>query len=83
MSKKTGNDTRTGVVVEILNERVDQCKTNQAVILTAIPAEPRGACVPVHTQFLPGGKINNEYLCKYPDGSTSWVDGKHIFIHNR
>lgn len=76
-----GIDIRTGQTVHIKRQRVDQCKENKVVTVSAVGSDdPRfkGMCVPHHTMFVPGGTVNNEYLCEYTDGSVSWVDGKHI-----
>lgn len=81
-----GSDMRTGVCVKIQNTRKDACKSNKAVTVSSVTSDdPRftGMCVPHHTMFIPGGIVNNEYLCEYPDGSISWVDGKHIMIHEK
>lgn len=70
-------DVRTNQEVKIQDTRVDACKKNKAIIVSQTP-HPDGWCTPIHTQFIPGGEVNNEYLCEYPDHSISWVDGKHI-----
>lgn len=78
--KKLGRDIRSGKRVEILKQRKDFCKGNKAIVLDTTPPDARGWCLPVHTQFIPGQPVFDEYLCKYEDGSITWVDGKHIFV---
>lgn len=68
---------RTGEKVTIISTRPDACKEGKGIVLAAIPKN-NGDCVPHFKQEEIGGKVYNEYLCKYPDNSVSWVNGKHI-----
>ena len=70
-------DKRTGEKVVIISTRPNVCKEGKGIVLAAIPKH-NGDCIPHFQQEEIGGKILNEYLCEYPDGSVSWVNEKHI-----
>lgn len=76
----TGIDTRTNQKVTILDTKKDACKDNKAIVLTHVPM--MFGCVPIHAQYIPGGRVYDEFLCEYPDGSLTWVDGKFIKVSN-
>lgn len=77
--KVFGTDIRNGLTVEIIEEKKEAHKKTIGLVVSKIENE-RDWCTPVHVQGIPSSGSHSAFLCKYPDGSITWVDGKHIQI---